>query len=144
MTKAKKAEMEEARERLRGWLKPGDTVRTISRHTSRSGMSRSISPIIDGEDWSGMVARAIGAKFDERNGGVIMGGCGMDMGFALVYSLSRSLWPQGFDCIDPEPGGYSRVCPSNDHSNHYLDKRNGRETPAHHSDGGYALNQWWL
>jgi hypothetical protein len=58
-----------------------------------------------------------------------MGGAGMDMGFALVYNLSRSLYPNGFDCI-------GESCPSNDHVNGY--------NRSHHADGGYALQQSWL
>lgn len=41
---------------------------------------------------------------------VKMGGAGMDMGFALVHSLSYALFPDGFGCIGDG-------CPSNDHSN---------------------------
>ena len=41
----KEKERDEARERLLEMLRPGDTVHTILRHVSRSGMSRSISPV---------------------------------------------------------------------------------------------------
>jgi len=61
--------------------------------------------------------------------GIRVGGCGMDMGFHLIYSLSRILYPNGFDCIGDN-------CPSNDHFN--------REDNKHHKDGGYALIQKWL
>ena len=131
----KDAERQEAIERLREWIKPGDTVYTILRHVSRSGMSREIGVVLmDGKsdlhpNWA--VSKAIGAR-QGKSDGVVMGGCGMDMGFALVHELSYALYPDGFDCL-------GEGCPSNDHSN---GDRN-RE-PHHHSSGGYALKQRWL
>ena len=47
----------------------------------------------------------------------------MDMGFALVYELSRELYPKGF-----KVAGVGR---------------NG-DTSGHDKDGGYALKQRWL
>jgi hypothetical protein len=137
------AERAEARASLRGddpdypgYMRPGDTVWTVVRYASRSGMMRCISPIVVGTmsnrhgtrpapvDVSWLAARALGDRVHRDHGGVIVSGCGMDMGFHLVYSLSRVLYPDGFDCIGDG-------CPSNDHTN--------REDNAHHSDGGYAL-----
>lgn len=66
--------------------------------------------------------------------GLIVGGCGMDMGYHLVYALARKLWPDGFDCIGPG-------CPSNDHSNGDRDYTPGHR---HHADGGYCLKHRWL
>ena len=40
----------------------------------------------------------------------------MDMGFALVYGLSRTLYRDGHKCLGDK--GKTR-CPSNDHSNDY-------------------------
>ena len=135
MTKKTDAERAEAITKLREWLKPGDTVFTILRHVSKSGMSREIGVVImrDGADLhpNYLVAKAIGARIGKRDG-VIMGGCGMDMGFALVYNLSSVLFRDGFDCIGDR-------CPSNDHSN---GDRNYR--PHRHQSGGYALRQRWL
>lgn len=59
-------------------------------------------------------------------------GCGMDVGFSLVYNLGWVLFPNGFECVGER-------CPSNDHSNGDRDY-----SPHHHSDGGYALRQRWL
>lgn len=131
--------------RLRELLRPGDTVQTILRHRSRSGMSRSISPVVNGEDVSYLVAPACGLSFDRKHGGVRMGGCGMDVGFALVYDLSRRLWPDGHGCSGER-------CPSNDHNNgdrdytpHNHAKWSDGVPVAHwHSDGGYALKHRWL
>ena len=143
-TKAQQAERAEAVERLREWLKPGDEVYTILRHVSRSGMSRSISLVIGSEDGpsdiSYLAARALGDKVDERHGGVKIGGCGMDMGFALVYNLSAALFPDGFECIgEGSPERWGSRCPSNDHSNGDRDY-----APHHHGSGGYALRHRWL
>lgn len=144
MTKKEKdAKREEALATLRELLKPGATVSTVLRHVSASGMSRSISPVICGEDgptdltW--LVVRVLGNRFDEKNGGVKVGGCGMDMGFHLVYNLSYVLFPDGFTCIGE--GGEKRGtrCPACDHSN---GDRN--YAPHVHKDGGYALRHRWL
>ena len=138
----KDAERQEAIGRLREWLKPGDTVYTIVRHVSRSGMQRTIDCIgIDKPDqihaygWN--VAKALGWSFDRDREGVKVSGCGMDMGFETVYSMGRVMFPDGFDCIGEN-------CPSNDHNNAYYFKKEGEEVPTHHSDGGYALRQRWL
>lgn len=135
MSKQSEAERQQAIADLRGMIKPGDTVFTILRHVSRSGMSRSISVLINGEgaprDITWFVAKALVEKMDDRDG-IKVGGCGMDMGYHLVYGLSRNLFP-AFECIGER-------CPSNDHSNGDRDY-----TPGHrHSDGGYALRHRWL
>jgi len=96
-TKAQLTEQDEAQDRIRLVLDDGDQVWTIVRHVSQSGMSRSISTIIIndcGEPWdiSPMVAKATGRRYDHKNGGVVVKGCGMDMGSELVYTLSASLF----------------------------------------------------
>lgn len=131
-----------ARRRLHEYLSPGSRVWTVRRHTSSSGMSHAISPVVMTDvvpsagpmywapyDVSYLVAPAIGSRVHATRGGVVVGGAGMDMGFHLVYTLSRVLWSDGFDCI-------GAGCPSNDHTN--------REDNTHHRDGGYALRHNWL
>jgi hypothetical protein len=78
------------------------------------------------------VAEALDMRYDREREGVKIGGCGMDMGFALVYDLSRVLFQDSFDCI-------GEGCPANDHRNGDRDY-----TPHEHSDGGYALRHKWL
>lgn len=140
-TKAQLAERDEARAKLRELVKPGDTVHTILRHVSRSGMQRSISVILAGGDgpydatW--LVARALRMPIDPNHYGVKVGGCGMDMGFHLVYSLSYALWPEGHGCTGPG-------CPSNDHTNGDRDYTPHPVREHWHRDGGYALRQRWL
>jgi len=137
MNKQQQKNREEAIAKLREMLKPGDEIRTVLRHVSRSGMSRSISTIIDGEDWTYFTARALGLTIDQRNGGAKVGGCGMDMGFHLVYELSYKLFPDGFTCTGRD--SHPNPCPSNDHSNGDRDY-----TPHQHKSGGYALRHRWL
>lgn len=67
-----------------------------------------------------LAARAMGDKFDRDRQGIPVGGCGMDMGFHLVYGLGSRLWPKG----TPKPHG----------------RRNGEPD----SNGGYALKHSWL
>lgn len=112
-------------------LKPGDEVKTILRHVSRSGMMRHISLIFNDHEISGYAADLLDDKRAD-DGGIKVGGCGMDMGFDLVYRLSSVLFPEGFTCIGDR-------CPSSDHSN---GDRNYK--PHHHNSGGYALRQRWL
>ena len=125
-----KEETAEAIGRLLSELTPGRTVYTKITHVSRSGMSRSIECYLaQGRDnltditWA--VARATNSRVDNTHGGIIMGGCGMDMGFALVYNLGRTLYPNGVPCTGSrgyDPDTYATIqdpprCKSNDHVN---------------------------
>lgn len=139
---AKSAVRQEAIDRLKVWIKPGDTLFTQLKSVSRSGMSRVIQVVKiecnpDRQEPDVLylgynVAQACDMKYDREREGVKIGGCGMDMGFALVYDLARVLFADSFECI-------GEGCPSNDHSN---GDRN--YTPHKHSDGGYSLKQRWL
>ncbi len=123
----KKEQLEDGLRRLREMLKPGDTVYTILRHVSQSGMSRQISPVVikDGipDDISWEVAKLGIWKRKYPHDSLTVGGCGMDMGFHVVYEMSRVLFPDGFNF---EGIG-----------------RNGN-TSGWDDDGGYALKQKWL
>lgn len=155
-TKAQQAEQAEALEKLRTILKPGDTLYTVLRNVSASGMSRAVSVVKvekDGSihDLSFWIARAGLFKSHPKYDGLKVDGCGMDMGFHVVYELSRSLYPKGYKC-NGNDGSKDRKkqCRSNDHSNYYAEIR-GQETPEPnykrgklHTDGGYALSQQWL
>lgn len=147
MTKADKAERDEAIGRLRGMLKPGDTLFTTIRHVARSGMSRDIDlhKIENGTPhWlSRLAAKATGFRFNDKRECLTVGGCGMDMGFHLVYECSATLYPDGFGCI-------GEGCPSNDHSNGDRDYTPHKPTGLlprcehWHREGGYALRHRWL
>lgn len=103
MTKAKQSARDEAIATLRETLKPGMTVYTVLRGVSRSGMSRNIDLYVmenNAPRWiSRYAATAAGFQFDEKHDCLKIGGCGMDMGFHAVYSLSRVLYP--------DDGGYA-------------------------------------
>ena len=114
-----------ARDTLLTILKPGDTVFTVLRHVSKSGMLRRIDAYVfrNGEPvyLSGMIeALGVAKRATGYKDGLVMRGCGMDMGFALVYNLGRALWPDGTQ----KPHG----------------TRNGKPD----TDGGYALKHRWL
>ncbi len=134
-SKISKQDHDEALDKLRAMLKPGQTVYCTVRHVAASGMLRRISFFIaycpnEGDwnygkdaasirciDW--LIARACGYMQHDK-GGLVVGGCGTDMGFAVVYYLGATLWPDG----TPEPHG----------------TRNGEPDSA----GGYALKHSWL
>ena len=54
------------------------------------------------------------------DGGIKIGGCGMDMGFYLVYNLGYTLYPNG------------------------TPKQHGTRNGEPDFDGGYAFKQAWL
>ena len=124
--KPTKAEQTEAREFLLKTLKPGDTIYTITRHVSRSGMMRRISAFIVKDnkiydlDWQ--IARTGLFQRHHSEEGLIIGGCGMDMHFHVVYELGRVLFPDGFKLAK---GQYGR----------------NSETSGYDRDGGYAFKK---
>lgn len=141
-------EIDEARKNILRHVRPGDTIYTILRHRSRSGMMRRISPVfIDREGntfhFDHAAAVLLGLPKTGGGDGIKMNGCGMDMGFHLVYELSHALFPKGAGCI-------GEGCPSNDHSNGDRDftphKVEGLKPYADHwhRDGGYMLRHRWL
>lgn len=137
-------ERDQARDELRKIIKPGDTVYTILRHVSRSGMSRIIDCyiIVKNEPrWIGrLVADALDWTYTDKNrGGLRVGGCGMDMGYHVVSSLSYALH-ENYKCT-------GKNCGSNAHVN-WRGKDNEiapykRDGKMQHKDG-YALNHKWL
>lgn len=87
-------------------------VRTILRHVSSSGMSRDISVIYCNADGihnlTYYAAKALGWTLKTSNGfnAIRVGGCGMDMGFHLVYTLSRVLYRDSNPNQDGRDAGY--------------------------------------
>ena len=83
----------------------GSTAFTNVVHVSRSGMYRHISvhkPHIENgeavcmQNYSAYIARVLGRSFKAKNYAVGVGGCGMDMGFELIYNLSAKLYGDGY------------------------------------------------
>lgn len=143
--KVSKADHGAAVAKLRELLPPGSTVYSILRHVSRSGMQRRISfyciadrgfsadPRPEPVFLDGYVATALGMSCHPSKDGLTVNGCGMDMGFHVVYSLSYALFGgKGWTCSGER-------CPSNDHLNGDRDY-----SPHQHKDGGYALSHKWL
>jgi hypothetical protein len=93
---------------LKKRIQPGSTVYTCLRSVSASGMTRNISLHIveDGQirciDYPAHII--MGEALAKRQG-LIVKGCGMDMGFHLVYTLGRYLYPEGTE--GRADGGYS-------------------------------------
>jgi hypothetical protein len=102
-------------------------LHTNIRHVSRSGMQRkidvvSLRPSGDpsepvSKSWlSYWAAKALGWRFCPKYDAVVVDGCGMDMGFHLVYTLSylifkdvpREKWPADLPLrnseVENEPG----------------------------------------
>ena len=122
-TNAEIAERQRYTNILRERLAPNTVIYTKVNHVSKSGMQRGISLYVaEGNEIRDITCHAAWAMGDtiHKQGGIKISGCGMDMGFALVYNLGRTLWPDG----TPEPHG----------------KRNGQPD----SWGGYALKHRWL
>ena len=162
--KYSKSEREEALATLRELCPPGTTVYTKLNHVSRSGMSRSITPLIlkDGAlyylTWR---AGAILGLLRDRYEGLPIGGCGMDMGFSLVYNLSHYLFPDGFGLEGEKEVKVTKA--SGTIERRVIHKRprtkaeaarmvaagwkfHGRngDTSGWDSSGGYALEQRWV
>lgn len=118
------------------FLKPGSRVYTVLRHVSSSGMSRRIDLYchVRGKRVKDDYLQYLTGYFCVLAGyprppsgkqGVMVQGCGMDMGFHVVYTLGRYMWPKGFKLPKGERG------------------RNG-DTSGSDTDGGYALSHSWL
>lgn len=121
-------EREEARNELRKIVnKGGRKVYCLLRHVSQSDMSRRISffSIYKNEplclDWY-IESAEIGYKRNKSKEGLDIGGCGMDMGFSVVYNLGMALYPKG--------------------DGKTVTGRNGDTKPE--TDGGYLFKSIWL
>lgn len=151
MTKLQQREKEQSIERLRAIIKPGDTVHTLLRRVSSSGMSRCLDVCLAGAEGVSCitydVALATGSPLS-KEGWLRIGGCGQDMGFAVVHCLAYNLFPDGFGCIGKgENRGPRDYCPSNDHTNFDRDYTPHREEDGGHhwhKSGDYALRHRWL
>jgi hypothetical protein len=103
-TLSKKAQAEQEKESARAYLlsilgkqeKP--TLYTNLKHVSTSGMSRDMKvlAVVGGEivDVTFYVGKLDIGTLKERNGQRVIrvGGCGMDMGFHIVYTVSAVLY----------------------------------------------------
>jgi hypothetical protein len=111
----KQADFDYAKKQLLDYyLNEGDTVYTVLRSVSSSGMSRTISLKVAREgrilDLTYFASTVLGWPLVEKNGSraIRVGGCGMDMGFHTVYTLASVLFRDKYegqpDAVD---AGYS-------------------------------------
>tara|TARA_R100001086_G_scaffold241299_1_gene168117 strand:+ start:324 stop:671 length:348 start_codon:yes stop_codon:yes gene_type:complete len=99
-------EKQEALETLRKMIPEGSTVFTVLRRVSQSGMSRNISLVVFKDDGQRQytihpnytASKLLGWKLVEDRGhsAIRVSGCGMDMGFHLVYTLGSILYGDGY------------------------------------------------
>lgn len=114
-SKAAQQARTEAIEALRGLLPHGARIGVVVTRVARSGMSRRMKLVIAQSDpeWplrsiTALVARALEYRYDDRAGEMLVGGCGMDMGFHVVNSLSYVIhgWPAPRAGDPPMPEGF--------------------------------------
>jgi len=92
---AKQLEQQQAIKELKALLKEGDTIFTVLKQVSGSGMYRHIQPIIIRNNeplylpW--LVSKAINWPYKAKTHALGVSGCGMDMGFHLVHCLGHAL-----------------------------------------------------
>ena len=78
------------------FLKPDDVVYTVLRHVDDDGMIRHLSAFVIKNNeplnitWK--VAKAIKASYDQKHQSLIAEGCGLDVGFDVVYNLGLALF----------------------------------------------------
>lgn len=99
-------ELKEAKQTIKRLIGNKHTVYCNLNHVSKSGMQRVIS-----------------FQMSKKHDGLTVNGCGMDMGFSVVYNLSSILYPKGF-----KVNGVGR---------------NG-DTSGWDNNGGYKLKHIWL
>lgn len=91
---------DEAISTLKDLVPQGSTVWCVLEHVSQSGMTRDIKLFVirDNDLWhlSYYVEQAGLYKRAKGRDGVRIGGCGMDMGFAIVYDLAMTLYGDGY------------------------------------------------
>lgn len=114
-------ESDEARIELKKlFVKANYKAYTILRSVSKSGMFRRISVLlfIDNEPFfvDYLISRLGHYKRDTKNEGLRVSGCGMDMGFDVVYNTSRAVF---IDEVE-------------------------NEKLIHRKDGGYVVSHRWL
>lgn len=128
--KASKEQIENSTKYLKKLFARNTRVYTSVKRVSSSGMSRHILVYVSRKnqiiDITWHVGNVAGYTHSDKTGGLIVGGCGMDMGFHLIYSLSRCLYPKGYKLPKSQKYG-----------------RNG-DTSGFDKDGGYRLKQQWL
>jgi hypothetical protein len=79
-------------------IKSGMTIYTSLKHVSKSGMTRAIGiHVVNKKTGDILQLNYLAVKLgvgnlNKKHGGITQTGCGMDMGFDLVYRLSRKIF----------------------------------------------------
>lgn len=89
-------ELETAKNKLISLLQDTDTIYTMLRSVSKNGLSRVISfhVVNDNKEIVNInyyIKVLLGYKFNQSHDGLIIKGCGMDMGFHVVHTLKHKL-----------------------------------------------------
>jgi len=102
----KEKEEQEMKEQLKKIIPKGSKVYTCLRSVSQSGMTRNISLIVFKKDKETeytlhpnyTASKLLGWKLTSKFGhdAIRVSGCGMDMGFHLVYTLGQILYGDGY------------------------------------------------
>lgn len=107
----------------------GTKKRTIYckvKHISRSGMYRLMDFYVSSKDGIQCInwyIEKLGTYKRKKNDySIAVSGCGMDMGFAVVYDIGQTLYPNGDEKT--------------------ITGRNGSKTPE--TSGGYLLKHEWI
>ena len=102
-------------------------------HVSSSGMTRHISCYVVHKGELRNVTHLVGwitdYKRNKKTDGLVIGGCGMDMGFHLIYTLSRIMYPKGFK--SSERNRFNGMKPKD--KDYEWD-----------NDGGYRIKHEWM
>lgn len=95
-----------ARARLAVLAPKGARMYALLDHVSRSGMRRRyrVYVVHDGRIYnvSGIVSDAAGLRWDSRNGGIVISGCGFDGGHDIVYDAGIAMCEAAG--VDPHAG----------------------------------------
>jgi hypothetical protein len=100
MARLTKEDRAEAKGYLSEAVKEGDTIYTLVKKVSPSGMSRQMVVIIRTDtgvrNISRIVARTLGYKVCKDRDCFSISGCGQDMGFAVAYDIGAELFGDGY------------------------------------------------
>lgn len=95
-TVRKRTDKDESLEFLQKVLKPDMTVHVIIRHVSKSGMQRVMDVFYIKNNnlycITHHVANVLEKNISKKYHGVVINGCGMDMAWHLVYTLSAVIF----------------------------------------------------
>ena len=87
---------------LKEYFPEGSTAYTTVTKVAPSGMSRHIKVTKTRKgseeilNWSYQIAKLLDMKYKDKTASIYIQGCGMDMGFHLIYDLSSELYGDGY------------------------------------------------